>query len=100
QPLGTELTDGVSTVDFGSNSVGSRVERTFAIKNIGNANLTGLGISFSGPNSSEFMVTLLPVAPVPGFGGNTTFTVAFVPGATGQRSATLHLASNDSDESP
>lgn len=100
QPSGTDLTDGFASVDFGSRRVGDSSERTFRIRNMGLAELTGLGITMSGPHSSEFTVTTSPTAPLSGPGGTTTFTVAFSPVAVGAKMAVLHIASNDSDESP
>jgi hypothetical protein len=71
----------------------------FTIKNSGAANLTGLALSKSGSNTTDFVVsslaatTLAPQA-------FTTFYVAFAPTAGGSRQATLNIASNDPDENP
>jgi alpha-tubulin suppressor-like RCC1 family protein len=100
QSTGTELTDGGSTVDFGALPlVGAATERTLTIRNTGRGDLTGLAITFDGPNASDFKVSLPParqVAP----GGFTTFKVRFSPLGGGGRSAALRLASNDIDENP
>src|SRR5205823_5739028 len=72
--------------------------RTFIIRNDGSANLTGLQITFGGTNASEFTVTSAPTAPVSP-GGTTSFTVQFAPTATGGRTAALHIASNDPNNS-
>ena len=45
-------------------------------------------------------MTANPTTTVVGPGGSTTFTVRFTPSGRGARKATLHLASNDVDESP
>ena len=100
QPIGIALLDGSANVDYGTVFTGGGSARTFTIRNTGGSDLTGLGITISGPNSKDFRVTVAPTAPVAGSGGSTTFTVAFLPGAVGARSAMLHIASNDSDESP
>jgi hypothetical protein len=98
QPAGTSLRDGAATVDFGTATPGNSAARTFTVKNSGGAELTGLGITVDGVNSSDFSVSASPGAPVSGPGGSTTFTVSFSPGAAGWRSAALHIASNDPDE--
>ena len=99
QPALTSIADGGSK-DFGSVQVGSNTSLTFTIKNTGNANLTGLGITFDGANASDFTLAASPTALVTGPTGSTTFTVRFAPGAAGARTATLHIASNDADENP
>ncbi|MCX6875207.1 MAG: choice-of-anchor D domain-containing protein [Verrucomicrobia bacterium] len=100
QPAGTDLSDGSASVDFGSGLVGGNSQRTFTIRNSGNVALTGLGITITGANASDFVVTAHPTAPVSGPCASTTFTVAFSPGAAGARTAALHIACNDSDENP
>lgn len=97
QPVGVSLTDGVSTVSFGS--VAGLVSRTFTISNTGEADLTGLGITIDGANAANFTITTNPTAPV-GPTASTTFTVQFSPAGLGSRSAVLHIGSNDLDENP
>ncbi|MFN0130057.1 MAG: choice-of-anchor D domain-containing protein, partial [Verrucomicrobiales bacterium] len=99
QPSGTNLTDGSSTVDFGSLALSGSRDLTFTVLNTGNTDLTGLPITIDGAHASDFSVTASPVAPVPN-SGSTVFTVRFAPGAPGPRSAALHLANNDGDENP
>lgn len=99
QPASSNIASGGSK-SFGSVNVGSNSSLTFTIKNTGNANLTGLTITKDGTNAGDFTVTTNPTAPVSGPTGSTTFTVQFAPSAMGNRSAALHIASNDSDESP
>ena len=99
QPAGTGLIDGGSTVDFGSVAVDADNSHTFTIRNLGAADLTGLGITVDGVNATEFTITATPTAPVVP-GGSTTFTIKFTPIAHGARTAALHIASNDADENP
>jgi len=73
--------------------------RSFTIKNTGNDFLTGLTITFDGPDAAKFTVTLNPIAPLTPT-SNTTFTVRFAPTSPGTNTATLHIASNDEDENP
>lgn len=84
--------------DFGSTKPGTALVRTFTIKNIGFANLNIASISFSGPNSANFVPgALTPASPIPA-GGSATFSVAFTPGATGLATATLNISCDDTDE--
>lgn len=100
QPLGKELTDGVTKRSFGfvQVSLTSSIKR-FTIKNTGKARLTGLGISLTGTNKTDYIVGLLPktsLAP----DAALTFTVQFKPTAFGTRTAAIHIKSNDADENP
>ena len=99
QPPGAGLVDGGSTVDFGSVTVDADNSHTFTIRNLGAADLTGLGITIDGVSAAEFTITATPTAPVVP-GGSTTFTIKFTPTALGARTAVLHIASNDADENP
>lgn len=99
QPPGTDIPDG-GTNSFGVVDAGGAGDLTFTIRNLGNADLTGLAITFTGANAAEFSVTANPAAPVPGTNGSTTFTVRFAPVTGGPKSAALHIANNDADENP
>jgi hypothetical protein len=100
QPVGVNLSDGFSSVDFGNNVLGGNSQLTFTILNSGSADLTGLGITINGPHASDFTVVNNPNAPLSGPGGSTTFAIRFSPGDLGVRTATVQIASNDSDENP
>ena len=99
QPAGSDLIDGVSTVDFGNVSISGDNSHTFTIRNLGTADLTGLGITIDGTNAGDFTITASPTAPVVP-GGSTTFTVKFSPTVLDTCSAVLHITSNDADENP
>ena len=100
QPVGTNLFDGTAKIDFGTLNLGqsSRVF-SFVIRNIGNANLNTLSLIKDGSGSPDFTVagpvktTLLP-------NEVTTFNVTFTPITTGNRSAAIHMFSNDPNQSP
>ncbi|MBK8700631.1 MAG: choice-of-anchor D domain-containing protein [Saprospiraceae bacterium] len=84
--------------DFGSQSICSgTIVRTFTIQNTGNENLTISNPSIMGSHAADFSVTLLPSTPISG-SGSTTFQVTFNPSASGTRSATINITSNDCDE--
>ncbi len=69
------------------------------MKNTGNANLTGLVLTKDGANNADLTLSA-PLLTILAPGETTTFTVSWVPGAVGLRTAAIHLASNDSDENP
>lgn len=100
QPAGTNLTDGISTINFGNVNEGSNASLSFTVKNTGNANLTGVAATISGANANDYAVTSIPAGTVTGPSGSTTFTVRFAPQGTGPRPASLRIASNDADENP
>ena len=100
QPLGAPLTDGVSQVDFGVIVLGSSGnERTFTVRNSDLGPLTDLSIGISGPDSAEVSVVSDPARHVT-FGDSTAFTIRFSATTPGAKTASLHISSNDADESP
>jgi uncharacterized membrane protein len=100
RPDGTELTSNGTGALFGTVLVGSSGSaQVFTIKNVGSAALGNLAISITGANASDFTVSG-PSATSLAAGASGTFTITFRPGAAGNRSATLQLASNDPDENP
>jgi len=99
QPAGNSLTDGGATVDFGDVPAGGMARRTFIVRNTGGDLLHPGPVTIAGTHADDFTLTLGPEAAVNG-GGATRFTVRFMPTGPGTRSATLHLPSNDIDETP
>ncbi len=101
QPLGTGLTAGVSTINFGSvNDSFSGTPKTFTIRNTGTAPLTLGAITKTGTNSADYSIDTSATSTTVAAGGSTTFAVTFTPSASGTRAATLHIASNDSTKNP
>ena len=107
---GVSVIDGDSTpattdhTDFGTVDVSTgTLTRTFTIDNIGTAalNLTGASpyIVISGTNSADFTVTAVPTTPIAA-AGSTTFSITFDPSAAGNRTATITIANDDSNENP
>ncbi len=94
---GTELTDGASTVSFGSARVGSAVTKTFTVQNVGLQPLV-LGNTINLPSGytlvSGFGTTTLLA------GETTTFTVRLTAAAAGSFGGAISFTSNDADESP
>ncbi|MBT6554475.1 MAG: choice-of-anchor D domain-containing protein [Candidatus Marinimicrobia bacterium] len=76
----------------------------YTIENTGSAILTLTGaspyITISGAHASDFVLTLIPQSTISAGGGSTDFNIRFIPGGEGVRSATISIASDDSDENP
>lgn len=89
--------------DFGSNVVATgTVTRTFTISNIGSATLSLTGIPhvfIDGAHKDDFTVTIQPSTQIAA-GGTTSFEIQFSPSEEGIRKATIHIASDDSNEDP
>lgn len=97
--LGTStLKDNKGKTDFGSVKAGKAGKaKTVTIKNTGAAKLTGLALSKSGKNASDFTLTKLKktsLAP----GASITFNATFKPKAKGAKNAVITIKSNDKDE--
>ena len=99
EPLDTGLEDGISSITFTTQLIGSSATKTFTIRNTGNVDLTGLAVTRDGHHRGDFATgTLRLTTLVPG--ASTTFDLTFTPSAAGMRSAALHIVSNDADENP
>lgn len=99
---GPALTDGVGTKDYGVLPVGGQsTPVTYVIRNTGLGNLANLALGKAGTHEADFSLGSL-LSNSLASGEQTTFSVTFSPvaGATGQRSATVQIANNDSDENP
>jgi hypothetical protein len=97
QPVGTNLTDGSSKVDYGVVGAQSSAVKTFTISNNGIANLNIEGINFTGTNAANFKASA-PLQTVVAVGASTTFNVTFTPGGPGPKTANLNILSNDPDD--
>jgi hypothetical protein len=99
-PSTPALVDGSSMVEFQSTTAGSPVTKTFTIRNDGNAPLTGLALSkVEPPMTNNFAVGTLATNSLAA-GASTTFNVTCTPQAGAPQTATLRIASNDSNENP
>ena len=99
-PAGTYLADGSASIAFGSGNIGGApLVRTFTVRNIGTAILTGLAVSTDGPHASDFTVGPLGATTLAA-GASTTVPVSFSPVAAGARTAAIHIANNDADRNP
>ncbi len=87
----------VDFTEFGVTTLATPVTRTFTITNSGLAPLTLSGspkIAISGANAADFTVTTQPASSVAASSGSTTFTISFLPGAAGVRTAMISIANN------
>jgi hypothetical protein len=100
QPLRSGLIAGKSKRSFGTVKVGrAGVAKTFTIKNVGTANLTGIKVSGTGKHLRDFTIGKSGKRVLPP-GASTTFKVVFKPKATGNRNATIRIQSNDKKKNP
>lgn len=85
---------------FGSAQSGlGSMSRTFTIQNTGNLALTVGAINITGPNATDFSVSVSPSSSVSS-SGSTTFTITFAPTDIGDRNATISIVNNDANENP
>lgn len=89
--------------DFGSTTVGTPLSRSFSISNQGLAgSLLTLGanaVTLSGAGCAEFSVTVQPATTIT-WGGNSNFTVQYLPTNPGTDTCTVNVNSDDADENP
>ncbi|MCP5532465.1 MAG: leucine-rich repeat protein [Akkermansiaceae bacterium] len=99
-PAGTDLVSGESIVTFDAAIAYSGSNwQTFTLINRGNAYLSNLSITKSGPNAADFLVGSLSKNHLI-IGESITFVVTFRPSAVGSKNASLQIWSNDADENP
>lgn len=85
----------VSPLGFGLIRVGSDSKKSFNVLNTGNQNLTVGAMTVSGVNAGDFSVTRNRCTAAVAPGRNCSVDVTFAPGALGERTATLSIASSD-----
>jgi len=93
-PVGSALTSGSSTVDFGTGFIKGRDTIVFAVHNYGAATLTVSGVTISGSNASGFSAGLFPIVYVAA-GKSVPFNVTYDPAVLGSGNATLGISTND-----
>lgn len=86
--------------DFSEVSLGQVLTQTFAVSNVGEANLSVDDISLVGNSAADFEIggIVFPATIAPNL--TATFQVTFTPSALGDRTATVVINNNDSDENP
>jgi hypothetical protein len=95
--VGTEaqLTVTPGALAFGGVDVGYPEGLTLVLLNSGNADVTGIAETVSGPDAGDFAVTVPCPVTTLAPRQSCTETVTFTPGAVGARAGTLSLASSD-----
>lgn len=98
-PVGTSLESGVASITMPSTTIGATsASQTITITNKGFADLFALAITAEGTDASDFVLTKLPkTALLPS--ESMSFNVSFKPKTAGTKTASLVIASNDTDES-
>ena len=98
---GTALLDGIGVYNFGNILQGqSSGDITFDISNTGTGDLKLSGVTkvdISGVAASDYTLVTDASSPIAS-GGSDTFVIRFTPSASGLRSATVTLTTNDLDE--
>lgn len=100
QPTGTSLVSGNGTTDFGGIIAGESTAKTFTVFNTGTAPLNGLAVTIDGANSGDFSANTSGMSATLAPGESTAFAITFAGTAPGSRTASLYIASNDSNENP
>ncbi|RCW93404.1 List-Bact-rpt repeat protein [Winogradskyella arenosi] len=100
---GDITTSGLNNTSFGTTNIGNTIVKTFTIESLGAAtlNLTGSpDVQITGTNATDFVVTSQPTDSNLSSGEHTDFVITFTPSGSGIRTATVEIATNDSDENP
>ncbi len=84
--------------DFGNVLTSGSDVHTFTIENTGTADLTVSTIVVSGTNPTDFTLGGITLPATVSASGSTTFTLTFIPGGLGSRTATVTVNNNDADE--
>ncbi len=101
QPIvsGATTTSTLNSTEFASTVIGNFQIKNYRIKNLGSATLNVSTFTKIGTNPADFTVSLgTPQSIAPG--AFSDFTIKFAPLAQGDRTATIQIANNDSNENP
>ncbi len=98
-PVDSDLTDGAAALAFGDSAIGAGVPLGLTIRNTGTATLDLGAISIDGTDAGSFSAGI-PASAALAPGELTTLELTFTPASIGAKNATLHIASNDTDENP
>ena len=99
QPAGSTIPNG-ATRHFGMVPAGRHRSVNFTIRNIGNADLTGLSDTIDGADATDFEVIGQPDLSGARSGWPHAIHRSLRPATAGSKTAMLHIASNDADENP
>jgi hypothetical protein len=100
QPAGKSLVSKTAKISFGTAKTSSTgIRRTFTIRNTGTLKLSSISFSKTGTHQGDFIISQSNFKEVKP-DASASFTVTFKPKATGARTASIRIASNDRDENP
>ncbi len=85
--------------DLGTVAIGATAGAQFRIYNTGGSTLTLGAISFIGAGAGDYLVFSAPNSPIVA-GGNTSFTIAYIPSTAGPNTVTLQIDNDDPARSP
>ncbi len=94
QPAGSGLASGAS-VYYDNVPVSATDSKTFALKNLGDGQLTVLSVTLDGADANQFNLPSPLVNQVINPSGSFNFAAEFKPTSSGRKTATLHINSND-----
>ncbi|QSE99058.1 choice-of-anchor D domain-containing protein [Fulvivirga lutea] len=101
---GNGITNGDNTPDLldgtnmGSVTIGSSGLSTFSIENTGSETLEISNIQFTGADATDFSHSGITLPTTISGLSNATFDIVFSPSASGSRTATIEITSDDADE--
>jgi hypothetical protein len=87
----------VPSLGFGSVVVGTPMQRTVSLSNNGGYPLSISGVTITGPNASDFVVTANNCGASLGAAGYCTFSITFTPSIYGPESATFTITDNSNN---
>jgi hypothetical protein len=96
----TDIDVSPTSHNYGNVLVGTNAARTFAIRNLGGADLQVSASTLVGTDAGQFAITQGAAPFTVAAGATHNLDVRFAPTSGGPKSATLRLTSNDPDESP
>ncbi|MCB1087770.1 MAG: choice-of-anchor D domain-containing protein, partial [Verrucomicrobiae bacterium] len=100
-PTGASLVSNSGNVSFERVGIGSTgATKTFTIRNLGQTDLNLSGITLSGDQPGEFVLSTSAIANRVAPGSSTRFSVAFSPESEGSKQALIEISNDDGDEAP
>ncbi len=97
-PDGNTTASSIDNTNIGAIGECNSISKSFSIQNTGILPLNISSISFTGGNSSDFVLSGITLPAIVAVNGSVQFTVDFTPSAAGLRNTTVHITSDDCDE--
>lgn len=95
----TNISPGSLGFNFNKQVIGNHVPIKFTIENIGNENLKIKSVSLTDGDTKDFSVNTSQMNSIVSKKTSTSFSVTFSPTNPGEKSATITISSNDTNES-